>query len=352
MKQDYFLWPETGQPEFVFIVVALLVAGLIFIFTRQYYKNKTNISAMWRILYDYFRKHDLTEAEIAILQVFADRLSSKAINAIVLSKREFHKQLFEYFHRNKQIDRKTETRILDKLFGAKQMQIEVHSQDDLFEGEDVAIESKKIKFLAQVVRKRETHITLSTVEQVNVKETPCQLYVYRPTLGSYLIPGTVTTMGATSVKFMASSKAEAKGDIHLMARLNLTALLEPWPPVEAVAPAATDLPEPAEPGEDMPLAEEAPPAEPMKITLFTISDRAGQFSPDDVMAFKEQLASHDVWQLSATLPDGFSFVCRGKILASKMNDQFIIRFIDLSAAAKRVLFYEIRQNNPEREKIF
>ena len=83
-----------------------------------------------------------------------------------------------------------------------------------------------------------------------------------------------------------------------------------------------------------------------------ISDRAISFHVKYPEEMDYKTRRNDLWTIQVRLKEGYKFTCRGTISESaEEKDLYISHFLDIQETARKVLFAEIAERNPVREKL-
>lgn len=293
--------------------------------------------ARWNILHNFLIRHDLNTKEVEVVRELYLSLGIQTQEEIITSTRRFYKLLSDHLFEKSTLEVEEKVNILEKLFPTADRLQEVKSLEDIITGEACAVESRagdREKFMGSVVKKSASELMIS-VDEFNPsalkKDEPVGVYVYRPHIGGFLISGSVRQVGPDFIIFQFNGQIEQKSGHHMMAEIETQALFKPWP-----------LPEPG----DKSVSHEIHGA------TYLFSDRAAVFSAINEEDIHYYLNRHDMWAISAKLPGGYVFSCRGTISPSKFYDKmFIFKFLDASETARNILFAEIKEHNSVTERI-
>lgn len=363
----YLIWPEFTDQTMIYFLLTAAFALLVFFFTRRHYSKSSARQNNWVTIYTYAQKKGLSLEEMQVLRAFKNSLSNSEIHSIIESKRRFYSLLFDYLHKNKANEPELVVRMLDKLFPNPSTRIEIKQLKDLRIGEVCSLDFDNNHHLSKVVKIEDATLLLSVDNwhpSAEQRSKSALLYFYRPGIGGFDLHGTILKTGNGGILFGFNGDIDMKDEQHLMSLLELAVTLKPWPEYDEeklnvsketnTSPASNEEEPNSEENNTTEPAQDEPPKKEQKVMQGVskkISDRAIEFRvtrrPLGMVIEKQ-----DVWELSTTLPDGYKFICRGKLISSpKGNDLYIFRFIDASENARRVLFSVIRENNPKREKI-
>ncbi|MES0489185.1 MAG: hypothetical protein ABUK01_04285 [Leptospirales bacterium] len=333
LLKTYVNWPEATGWAFVALVIFFLLLYGFFVIIREKLKDDGRDEARWHIMQTYLNRHNLITPEINLIKKFFNGLSEEGKLEILDSKKTFREQIVPHLRNTQKDSPELIVTITDKLFPSKGHEMEVESLEDLYPGEMCALETMNANYLATVMKKTQTDFLLHVedfIAENHLPEEAVSVYVFRPLMGGFLLSGILKEIGEDATIIHYTGQIKEKGEHHFMAELKVPVKFVPWP-VDAKK-SKTNTVE----GESI-----------------KISDRAVLFNARYKDEVEFLARRNELWLSSFTLASGFKFSCRGMMVKSKLEpDKFIFKFLDAPETSRKVLFAEIRDNNPVREKLY
>lgn len=351
MDNRIIILPIADFWTYVGITIFFIVLILIFIFSYVYVKRSEIKDTRWSILLKFLLRHDLAVKEVEFIHEFYLSLEQQIQEEIITSTKRFHHLLNEHLLKSSTLDAEEKVNILEKLFPAAERFEEIRTLLDVMTGEVCAVEALSpnpesetqspgqepetgAKFMGAIVKKSPDELMISIDDfdpLVLGRNAPVGIYVYRPHIGGFLFHGTVRQPGPDFILFSFNGKIEQKSGHHLMAQIETPVLFKPWP-----------MPAPGEKGYDHEISG----------NTYLFSDRALVFSPANEADIHFYLNRHEIWSVSAKLPGGYVFTCRGTIFPSKFYDKmFVFKFLDAGETSRNILFLDIKEHEPVSEHI-
>jgi len=331
-KWPFFIWPKAGVEDIKWFLFIFFLMAVIILILKAYYKRGVNRDSLWIVLLNFLYKRNLSSAEIAIIKKFYNSMKVSDREAMLGSKNLFHEKVNEYLKASNNIVPEVEVNIMEKLFPVKGFESEILSLKNVYESEKCALQIDDRHYLATVIKIENLNLLLS-IDSENLEyngEEIVQIYFYRPGVGGYLVKGIVLQFTVDSITVQFNGEIEEKGERHLMSELKLSVHFTPWP---------------------LPEGEEGIKREIWGTTQF-ISDRSLVFLAKNEEDVPYYLKKHDIWLVNMTLPDGYNFTCRGRIMKSISIDKgYLYRFFDVSEQARTILFGNISKSNPVRDNL-
>lgn len=381
MEEPLLYWPQFKLAAFIGTIVVLTFILIVYLMIRLRVAQQAQRDAAWLTLATYGLKRKLTQLEMNLLRRLYDSLSAEDRGQILHNKRVFHAKMHDFLVVNRQVEPRSRVQLMDKLFPEIDFQVEIKSLRDIQLGESCSVEFDGHRILGWVVKKTEHELWISlpnwTPERTYIGDA-AQIYFFRPNIGGFLVHGSLQRAGRNGLVFEKPERIEFYGDQHLMARMELPIRLTAWAPggqgpvmvevdgapgssgahraapaAEADAAAGTDA-DSGEANADAPTSEEGAQRVPLRLDGETdrISDRALIFVFSRKTVNPDRLIrKYEVWEADLTLPIGFRFKCRGRILPGSAPGRYIFRYLDASDLARRMLWEEIKSHGPEREQL-
>lgn len=375
MEEPILYWPQFKLAAFIGTLVVLTLILIVYLMIRLRVAQQAQRDAAWLSLAAYGLKRKLSQLEMNLLRRFYDSLSAEDRSQILHNKRVFHAKMHDFLVANRQVEPRARVQLMDRLFPEIDFQVEIKSLRDIQPGESCSVEFDGHRMLGWVVKKTDNELWISlpnwTPERTYIGDA-AQIYFFRPNIGGFLVHGSLQRAGRNGLVFEKPERIEFYGDQHLMARLELPIRLTAWAP-GGQGPVMVEIDEaPKTSGaQDTPAADarvESDSADeagssasadavhrvPLSLDGETdrISDRALIFVFARTASQPERLIrKYEVWEADLTLPIGFRFKCRGRILPGSTPGRFIFRYLDASDLARRMLWEEIKSHGPEREQL-
>lgn len=373
MEEPILYWPQFKLAAFAGTLVVLTLILIAYLMIRLRAAQQAQRDAAWLSLASYGLKRKLTQLEMNLLRRLYDTLSAEDRSQILHNKRVFHGKVHDFLVVNRQVEPRARVQLMDKLFPEIDFQVEIKSLRDVQLGESCSVEFDGQRMLGWVVKKTDHELWISlpgwTPERTYMGDA-AQIYFFRPNIGGFLVHGWLQRAGRNGLVFEKPERIEFYGDQHLMARIELPIRLTAWAPggqgpvmVEtneaprAAGPRVLDAgAETASDPESADLLDSAEDVHRAPLSLDgetdRISDRALIFVFARTATHPERLIrKYEVWEAELTLPIGFHFKCRGRILPASAPGRYIFRYLDASDLARRMLWEEIKSHGPEREQL-
>lgn len=332
--QNILNWPEVTTWVLTGIALFFLIMFFIYFFTKRHYTATAKEEANWHIIMNYGAKRGLITRELVILKEFYLGVNPQEREELIFSKKKLHSLFQDYLKERSGIDPEKKVELIEKLFPRKEYLKEVKDTTDIYEGEICALEIDNKHYLANIMKIDRDELLLS-VEHFQMERhttnSHASIYIYRPSLGGFLLQSVVKALGDDSVNLLFGGLVEEKGDIHLMAEIDIEVKLTPWPTPED---------------------EELLNSHTITGTIMLLSDRMFSMTSDKEDEMNYLLKHHDLWQCKYTLPVGYNFSCRGTLALSHATpESYIFTYLDASEQARNIVFAEIQAHSPVREKI-
>jgi hypothetical protein len=314
-------------------LLIVVVAGLLFL---QWRLRKTK---MHQLLADRFMQilmhRNLTTAQNRVVDIFFRELTDSVQSEILLSPKAFGIYLKQYLARHPEVAPSDKVQIFDKLLlnGAEPVHIE--SVANLRLGELCALDVGRSSHMTTVLKIHENFVLLSSKARFSfMPPVDAKLYAYRPHLGGFLIPGSITKINNNSLIFNHEGPIDFKGDQHLMSVISIPLKLESWPHPDLEAFVTSESPTATE-------------TTPYSGTTERISDRAFLVTFSTPPQPK-LLKSQEFWEITLDLPEK-PLVCRVKMSPYKIPENFLLRPVDLDSAERERLYNFVTKHDPQRE---
>ncbi|MBX7058128.1 MAG: hypothetical protein K1X75_08665 [Leptospirales bacterium] len=361
MGENILQWPvfswAFAAPGLIFIFILLVI---VFISRLRYLKEGQR-KALWLSLAKFAVKRKLTPGELSLLKHFYDHLTEEEQDEAMHSKRKLHARLHDYLAHHSQIPARERVQMMDKLFPEIDFHMEVKSINDVQLGELCSAEFEEHRMLGAIVKKSDGALFVSLPDwrpHHDYAGVAARLYFFRLNIGGFLMDGSLQRASPGGVVFEPSGAVEFLGERHLMMQISIPALFTAWSveahgPVQVAAPPQESGSAASAAGAD---ATAAPPAASLPLQFQGVTDRVSDRALVFVInrpssAIEQLLHRYEVWEGDLELPGGFRLRCLGKITRAPGPDRFLFRYLNLSEAARNVLWQTIQTHNPEREKL-
>lgn len=334
MDDRIIILPIADTWTYIGITIFFLFLGFLVIIGFFHVKKSTSKTMRWQIMLDFLNRHDLVLKDIALIKQLYQSRDQKTQEEILTNKKLFHKIIYESFIQNITLDAPDKVNILEKLFPTSKKRKDIDSLDDLVVGENCAVLSGNDQFLGSLVKKNETDLMISIDNFDPVEITTgniAGIYFFRPYIGGFQLSGSIREIGPDFILFRFNGTIIQKSGHHLMAEFDAPVIFRPSP-----------------------LPDKNTPAYRHEITGVgkIFSDRAIVFKAKNDEDVPYYLNHHEIWSLSVKLPEGYVFTCRGSIVPSTLYEKsYIFRFFDASETGRNILYMEIQNHNPVKEKI-
>ena len=329
---EYMTWPKISIwvviSFFTFFVIWYIGWSLL----KGRYQKHIRQEVHWHILLSHLNKHNLISKEIKFIKEFFESLDNDGKILIFDSRKHFREMLKEYIHDHEELESEQTVSIFQKIFSNKDHDRDVESLKDLYAGETTALELGNTHYLASIIKIYQNEVVLHIEnfkpELYNVQDT-AHMYVYRMKSGGYLLEGAVKEFTPESCVFHYLGHLQQKGQQHLMCNMEATIIAIPWPIVPRKVSANR-----------------------IDGKTVKISDRAISFHAKYPEEMDYKTRRNDLWTIQVQLKEGYKFTCRGTIAEStEEKEVYICHFLDIPETARKILFVEISERNPVREKL-
>ncbi len=342
------VWPRGTTPgALVWVAVALAVAGpLLLLQARKYYVRLRTRETVWIALLRHAINRGLTAAQIRQLRSFFASRGEAQIEKLLHDREIYRAQLLDYL-RSVQGAGRSAVRMFDTLFPDTRAPPRIASAGDLQVGELCSMELAKSTHLGVVTQVIGADVILSVPrrssggEEIRPGEA-AKLYAYRIGAGGFELSGNVVRADRHGVIYRYAGRVEAKGAQHLMASLEMPCVLLAWPRK------TTDVTRLRKGSTSAASVLNLPGG--IQCKTVQISDRGMTFVARSTG--HSLLQKQKVWEVRLPLGGGYNFVCRGFVSPSRAgNGRFLMKFVDVHEAARRVLLATIKSHAPVPEHL-
>lgn len=341
---DILIWPRADTETFVMIFSFIILVMAILFITNWLFRKQQLKKRLWDELYEKAVRRGLTQKEINVLKDFYKKLGRYHRENVrnIDSDENFKKLLFNNLSRYKEVPIEYLVKILDKLFSKKMEMSGISSLLDLNVGEACGLDFSNGHQLGKILKSTDIEALISIPgwqPPENLINSNVKMYVYRSGIGGFVLNGFVKKAIKGGFVFASEEgNVESKGEEHLMAFIKRGILFTNWQVSEIS-------------GRELQLTEDA--SKVVKINGITekVSDRAVVFRLVEELD-EIKLKDVDIWECTMDVLDGYTLQCRGKIIPSKIVEgNYIFKFLDATEEDRKIVFHEIRKNDPVRENL-
>ncbi|MCB1189556.1 MAG: hypothetical protein H7A23_21560 [Leptospiraceae bacterium] len=341
---DILIWPKADADTVMTAIFFIIVTFSILSLTNWLYRKQLIKKRLWDELYEKAVRRGLTQKEINIIKDFYKKLGQYHLENVknIDADENFKKLLFNNLSRNKDIPIEYLVKILDKFFAKNTEITGINNLADLNPGEACGLEFSNGHQLGKLLKSTDIEALISIPgwqPSDNIINSNLRLYVYRAGVGGFVLHGKIKKAIKGGLIFAYDEgNVEAKGEEHLMAFIKKNITFTNW----QVSESGT---------KELQLTEDE--SKKVRINAITekISDRAVVFrliEELDQLKLKEE----EIWEGSFDVLDGYTLQCRGRIMTSKIVEgNYIFKFLDATEEDRKIVFHEIRKNNPVRENL-
>lgn len=338
-----YVWPQFTSDKaniliFLFIGIAF-VLFLMYYIGNQQLKSRVN----WNQLLKYAYSHKLNSVEIKIIEEFFKKkdLGIHGNINLVLDKRKFHSDLFDFLDKHDEVSREASVIILDKLFPENKSELDIKSLNEIVIGEPCSVDIGDELLLGYVLKKSVRELFISVrkfpIEMIN-NPGEIRLYFYRPELGGYFLNGALRKVRENGFIFTWDGEINISGERHLMITFSLTFKLIPWE-IKAKEIENTDV-------EKEIFGANCISGSTDKISSHAILMKFNEFSDLNL------LKKYDLWDIEIELPGKGLITLEGKIAPSSSDSsKHIFKYINIHEEEKKTIMNFIMARNPVREEI-